>query len=235
MTKCITDDELFNIVQDMARPHLCHECRKVTIYHFGVCEKCAERHEKIQRQAVERYRPFDPKVDLPPDMRWSSFDSKLFGKRVKDSSAIKSAMKAASQLRTSDPKSTFFVGPTGAGKTSLAAAIMHEIAGAKIARTAFWIKAVELGRIRRDSPLGSEPVGIERARKASLLVLDDLGGECNMGIEVISEVVHHRRDECLPSIFTTWATDDQLKARYGEGVGRRIIEFSEKIVVRAMP
>ena len=224
---------LNKILQELEKPHLCPDCKEVTIEHPGLCDKCAD---VANSRTVSQVMPQQPRETIiPPDMRWARFDSALLAERVSNKCAINLAVSAAERFKVPTPRSVIFCGPTGVGKTSLAAAIMRKLEGFSIAQNAFWIKANDLGRARMDSPLGEEPKAVRKARKASLLVLDDLGGECNQGIEVIRDVVHYRRDYCLPTIYTTWATDEQLSACYGEGVARRILEFSDVIAVRKMP
>jgi DNA replication protein DnaC len=116
------------------------------------------------------------------------------------------------------------VGPKGVGKTSLACAMLRQLADmrAHVAWRALYVRAIDLGVSRRDAPMGSRPRLIEDACRASLLLLDDLGQEETVG--PLREVIHSRHDDCKPILVTTAWDNATLQQRYGEGVDRRLFE-----------
>ncbi len=116
------------------------------------------------------------------------------------------------------------LGPAGAGKTTLAAALA--MAWASIhGRAAEFVPAVDLGVARQQHGLGEgEPRRVLQAMAAPLLVLDDVGQEVEIGVPVVAHVLQHRYDHVKSTVATSGLTVDQLVARYGSGVARRLLE-----------
>jgi DNA replication protein DnaC len=123
------------------------------------------------------------------------------------------------------------LGPATAGKTSLAVAIANTWAIAH-ARPAVFVAAVDIGVARQQHRLGeSDPHIIRQAMGAPLIVLDDIGQEVELGIPAVAHVILHRYDGAKPTIATSGLTVEQLVARYGAGVARRLIETAGGAVV----
>lgn len=114
-------------------------------------------------------------------------------------------------------------GPSGAGKTSLAVAMMRTWARQKAERAMF-VLATDLANCKDRSRLGHEPEVIEAAVAAPLLVLDDVGTEAHAPGSAVVEVVFHRHAHAKPTIVTTWLADEALSQRYGDGFARRLLE-----------
>jgi DNA replication protein DnaC len=133
--------------------------------------------------------------------------------------------------------SLVLLGPTGCGKSTTAVAILWRLAddafraclekrsGRELDVTgcAFWIAAYELVRARKEHPLGhGEAPTIERARDASILVLDDLGNE--PPDTVIFELLDVRYLRGSPVIVTSGLDPSSIRERYGDALWRRIAE-----------
>lgn len=123
------------------------------------------------------------------------------------------------------------LGPAGAGKTSLAAALAHAWARAHL-RPALFVSAVDVGVSRQQHGLGEgDPRILREAMAAALLVLDDVGQELDLGSGVVAHIVQRRYDHAKPTITTSGLNIEQLVSRYGAGVARRLIETAGGAVV----
>lgn len=90
--------------------------------------------------------------------------------------------------------------------------------------TAMFVKATDLGGARRVHSLGEgEPALLVKASEAPLLLLDDLGQDEKRDNSVF-EVLDARYDAQLPTVVTSGFPLEELRARYGEALIRRIIE-----------
>lgn len=128
-------------------------------------------------------------------------------------------------------------GGSGAGKTHLAAAIANE----RIALgepVLFMVAADLLDRLRAsyepDEPddLGFEPL-FEQVRNTPLLILDDIDAvsATPWAKEKLTQVVNHRYNLLLPTVFTTTihtaALDERLSSRIGDESVTRIISVRQ--------
>lgn len=123
------------------------------------------------------------------------------------------------------------MGATGAGKTSLACAYMTRALlaaeetgeGFEIAKRMLFVSAFDLVRARAESRLGSgEPATLAAAKRASVLILDDVGAEPDDRDRLIADVVTSREANARRTIVTTWLTEAQVAERYGGNVHRRM-------------
>lgn len=113
-----------------------------------------------------------------------------------------------------------FVGASGSGKTSLACACLRERLPHGLFVTAF-----RLGVARQQGALGQgEPLVIEQALEAPLLLIDELGGEAKTATNAVRDVIFARHDAELPTWITTGFTSQQIAETYGDGALRRILE-----------
>ena len=142
-----------------------------------------------------------------------------------------------------DPGALVFVGAAGAGKTSLATAVLREVTerpsdARRLYRIARWMPARVLDSCRQQHGLGEgEAKEIRDAIAADVLLLDDLGAYARGAVEA---VVCGRHDESK----TTWITTgllgpavvdgkpqsaaaraaSEMARIYGDGVARRLFE-----------
>lgn len=93
--------------------------------------------------------------------------------------------------------------------------------------------SLRLATARDEYGLGQgEPPKIREAKYASLLALDELGTEPQRYAHTVGDVVFFRHAEGRPTIITTWMTDPQLDARYGDGRRRRMREDGRAVVIQ---
>lgn len=111
-------------------------------------------------------------------------------------------------------------GPAGAGKSSLAAAILRKYWRPKNR----WVGAEELALCYRSTPLGTEPAMLEEAVRAPLAVLDDLGLEAEIREAAPTSMIFRRHQEQRPTIVTTGFDRRAIAARYGAGIARRLFD-----------
>lgn len=140
--------------------------------------------------------------------------------------AIARARDAAGQERAA------FLGPPGAGKSSLAAAMFRARAASETSMPALrryrWTSAHALAKARAVHPLGDgEAPAVEAALEASLLVVDELGGEDPRYASAVAEVLYERHAAARPTWVTTGVGSREIATRYGGGIARRVFEGAE--------
>lgn len=122
-----------------------------------------------------------------------------------------------------------FVGPPGAGKTSLAAAMYRVAVAGETSTGALsryrWVSAHKLAKARSQQPMGEgESPLVEACINASLLVLDELGAEDLRYASAVAEVLFERHDQARPTWVTTGVGPQEIAKRYGGGIARRVFE-----------
>lgn len=204
----------------------------------------AERAKRQEQHAAEgRAFALQRRTDLlnrawqtvPKRFRWACFGDQL-EKRVTPTTVVQGARQHIVARRGS----MILMGPSASGKTSLAVACVRHVLDTaeraisngdkkifKFGVNIFFATAYDLAKAGIYSPLGKMPELVDRAMKASLLVLDDLG----MDVEVfrqsatsVREVIHERHAQSRPTIVTTYLRRADLNKHYGEGIARRIGE-----------
>lgn len=123
-----------------------------------------------------------------------------------------------------------FMGPSGAGKTTLACAALPTYVRERGGSPMF-VAARELAQARALHSLGDgEPALVERAMRADVLILDDLGIEEHATRSAVPDVIDERYDRQLVTWVTTGLTVEAITQRYGAGRARRIFEDPVVIV-----
>jgi DNA replication protein DnaC len=142
---------------------------------------------------------------------------------------------AVARVRACDPAKIdriVLMGPAGAGKTSLAICALLWVAEA-IGAPGYFVTAFDLARARANHQLGSEAPMVDAAMKRRVVAIDELGREGSTALSAVEEVIHYRHAHKLPTIYTTGVTADALRARYDDGICRRIFEDALVIPMRA--
>jgi DNA replication protein DnaC len=209
----------------------CGEKFEQTAEHKGpICGKCRqadrdrEEAEHKERAAASRERNRQHRIlatleNVLPRYRESTFDSAKLPQRVRPTSAIAKAQSAI------DARALLIVllGPAGAGKTSLGVALLLAIA-AKIDTVGSFYSTFEISESRRQNRLGAgEAEAVKEAMEADALLLDELGAEKTQDTAV-HEIIRHRHDGEMVTIYTTGFTEEQITTKYGPAIARRIFE-----------
>lgn len=122
-------------------------------------------------------------------------------------------------------------GPSGIGKTSTLRALAHRLRNEAVRAgdrghpivNAVWTSAVDLARVRRELPRGKPDIELDRACKAGILFLDEVGQE-DATPNWLLELVDQRYRRKRPTLSTSGLNQTQLEARYGSGIVRRLVE-----------
>lgn len=186
------------------------------------CDACEAREAA---SAARQTAIAETERSIPAGYRWATFDSPDLSTRVRVASGKSVAM--------ASPLASFgrivFVGEPGAGKTSLAVAMMRKRVASSGQRGAF-IHAYKLGVARIQHSAGDGEAGlVELAMRAPLVLLDDVGTERQTATNAVPDVILERHAEGLPTWITTWLTSAQAAEKYGGGIARRIFEDTKII------
>lgn len=126
-----------------------------------------------------------------------------------------------------DPKDFLFIyGETGCGKTYLASAVCQDL-GARGIKCGFEVGAEVFLKLRksfdRDS-LQSEWEIIKKYRSAVVGVFDDVGatGCRDYVLESWYNIINHRYNECIPTMFTSNHGLEQISNLMGDRIASRL-------------
>lgn len=149
-----------------------------------------------------------------------TFDALSPGGRNGDSDAFRAAYEATRRYAEAPAGWLVISGSSGSGKTHLAAALANE----RIARgepALFMVVPDLLDHLRASYDPTPEDLGydqlFEQVRNAPLLILDDIDATAGTpwGREKLFQVVNHRYNASLPTVFTATASPAQLEDRLG--------------------
>jgi DNA replication protein DnaC len=164
---------------------------------------------------------------IPPVYRWASFIAPELVDRVATPDVIAHARRICLSPRVC------LMGPSRVGKTSLAVAMLRRWVS-EHGRNAEFIAVHRLGFARIQHAAGrGEPEIVERAMKAPLALLDDVGSERDTGTNPLPDIIFERHAVQRPTWVTTGLTREQLVARYGTGTVSRL--FDQTKVLRLGP
>lgn len=139
-------------------------------------------------------------------------------------------------MKQGSPKGLKLFGNYGCGKTHLCAAIIHKLAGGKV-RTVFMVVPELLRTIRQSFNQDDDSSRriVDKAEKAALLILDDLGAEktSDWVREQLYIIINRRYENMLPTIVTTNCTTQELVNRLGERTVSRLIEMTDTYKIMA--
>lgn len=134
-------------------------------------------------------------------------------------------------------------GLAGSGKTSLGVAMLRAAFERAVANVADsydveragrmrFVHAFRLGVARIQHRAGDgEAEEVRDAMRAPLILLDDVGSERDTANNALPDVIFERHAEGRATWMTTGLTVSQLKARYGDGIARRMLERATVIKV----
>lgn len=181
-----------------------------------------ELERKLRAQAVEAWRrvPSTFRAAVPELLR-----------RIEHERTGAPGKRLLGKVREAHTIAALLSGPTGCGKTTAAAVLVRralaefEQSGGKrcaCATELVWADAVELAVAERRHALGAgEPELLAKARRAGLLVLDDVGLE-EPG--AVFPILQARYSENRATIVTTGLTREGIRKHLGAAGVRRITE-----------
>lgn len=213
-----------------------------------VCRRCSEPVDgaktcKACDEADSLASLLKPtRESVPPHFRWA-FDATpdaLKGRVQGNPETIRRG------LENPPSASLLFMGNTGAGKTSLAVAMLDAWVRLEPGKRtgARFVEAGWLSRARARHKLGEEAPLVQSALTCPLLVLDDLGNEREDRDGCITDVIYGRSNAELPTWVTCGLALDKLTVeafaevlakRYDGGFVRRIIENGKRVMLGAKP
>lgn len=208
--------------------HRC-KCGATLANRWELCSACAATElEELREMALTRSRrtlPPWPHARLGPAL------AKSVDQRLLEGARGWSALGGLGLV---------LLGDTGAGKTTLAVALVaHRLDHAKtpeqvrIASAIRFVSVPALQLERDQQKLGTEDGPLMRwAKRAALLVLDEVGYEhqARTGLApVVRDVAQARYDAALPTIVTSGLTEAGLVERYGEATKRRLCERAKVV------
>lgn len=209
---------------------LCPDCGATVNYHKAMrCDPCDRKADRVRRLEAAR-------ESVPQRFAWARLEDPRMVKLV-GHERIAEARLALAQERV------VLAGAPGAGKTSLACAMLRELhdsaarddapeALVRRAAGSLFVSAYDLSKARARHPLGQgEAPLVERAMNATTLVIDDLGSERDGFQSAVTEVLYERHAECRVTWVTTWLDVRQAEERYGGGIARRLFEGARRIAL----
>ncbi len=187
----------------------------------AICDGCRRQGDDDRRAiATNGERHF------PPKYKSVRFESRL----AADPSHVRAARDLVERFPLERTPNVVLVGQAGSGKTTLAIA-MARLWIAKHRKSVCFVSALELVAARSGYPLGAgEAPIIREAKRARVLILDDLGQEKQDRDGVVTELIFARDGSVGPTWVTTGvgvdraAAEASVKAQYGDGVARRLFE-----------
>lgn len=197
------------------------------------CSSCARQQGTVRtiakvQGAVER---------IPKRYREMTFGTERVVRYVRPE-LIEVARKAVDD----ETLSVVIAGSSGNGKSVLAAAMCnHVLSKAQIGCTAreldrasrlHWTSAPTLATARTESKFGREPEILERATRASFLVIDEFGREPGAdGKDALWRIIDARHEAHRPTVFLTFLRGEELRARYDGGYIRRLFERNHSVII----
>jgi DNA replication protein DnaC len=221
-------------------PFRCFECKAVEVHRpAATCRAClAKIALKARRQSLAFAWRRIPE--------WQQKHARFGGAEVGrlDPAAVESAKTVAADIVAKRGHLWTFTGPAGSGKTTLACAVVREVLAAGLtdghsltrARGIDYVFAPDLVSEVAQTPLGEFVPAIARAKRASVLVFDEVGRLGRLkGDTTVFEVIHERHRNQKPTIFTTPAKDEEQLFEWtgDDGFSRRVFRDAQVVNVGA--
>lgn len=194
------------------------------IEHPGICQPCGELYDVEQFGRIMRHA----RETIPQRFRWASFEAPELTQRVPASAVAR--LRGLRPL----PLGVALVGQRGAGKTSLACALLRGIhdwarpdrphAAVERARRSIYVAALDLEEAAEAAKSWKTPTPpiLEEARRAAVLVIDNV--EPGALSSAVGKTIMARHDAELPTVITTWMSETEAAQHYGGGWARRAYE-----------
>lgn len=176
------------------------------------CWDCSRYADRRAQDAEQRNLAL---ASIPPHYAWARLGTSELAKRVQAKEPLETLAK-----RILASERVVFAGPSGAGKTSFAIACLRERAPYGI-----FVSAMDLASARIQSRAGDgEAPTVDLAKRAPLVLIDEVGGEEKTSTNAVKPVIWKRLDNDLPTWITTGFNRSELLAMYGDGGLRRLTE-----------
>jgi DNA replication protein DnaC len=174
-------------------------------------ESCEDALRKQRAEALER--------SIPQVYRWARLSAPELGQRLLRKEALGETQRQVKSSRI------VWEGSAGAGKTSLAVALLRARAVTAERRSCLFVPAYRLAQARIQHPAGhGEAPLVETAIRCDVLLLDDVGNERDHAANAVPDVIFERDAADLPTWVTVGKTRAQLASMYGAGIVRRLFE-----------
>jgi DNA replication protein DnaC len=185
------------------------------------CQRCRdERYRAEQRQKDTERRAKETRRGLP--RRFRDVDADKIKERVTPAAPVEHARERLAQPGFAS-NIVLMSKSTGDGKTTAACYLLIEWAALRDQVGSF-TTALELAEARRQAKFGTgEADSIVRANRAPLLLIDEIGAEQTRDLG-LDEVIRHRYDAKLATIFTSGFDREALANKFGSAIERRIFE-----------
>lgn len=232
--------DLLKMLEPQYRPIVCHthgeqQERGILGRWYG-CPVCSDEQAKqdAQNKIARDKRENVAAIGLP-----SLYDHVDFaGWQTTDSRQPRMITRAydyASELATGQSSNLVLAGPTGTGKTHIAACVVRKAAGliksdGKLVKCRYTTGAEIMGDIRAswDAKTRSkhEAEIIASLGNVAVLMIDEVGvaDRINGSHDIWSNIIDRRYRQRLPTIITTNLTREELAAHLGDRAFDRIME-----------
>lgn len=190
----------------------CVDCQRAILAENEQAELDRQKAERIQRTIAnipEQYQVATFETIENPALGWSNGIIPL--------AKITEARQAVSS------KSVILFGDSGAGKTSLACALLRAITKERD-RVGRYVSSFAIAKARREQRWGAgEAEIVFLASTSPVVLLDELCAESGKDTSV-DEVIRERYDHALQTIYTCGFDPSEIGKKYGGGVARRVFE-----------
>ena len=188
-------------------------------------ESASHGPDVVARRRRDALRAFESSI--PAIYRWARLGHPLLAQRVR-LTTIPSEPPCALRV--------VFMGAAGAGKTSLAVALLRAMLERELARATLPSdddaeRIARRYRFAHAHRIGVAYLGglegaaeLRAAIRAPLLLLDDVGAESTVPSNAVPEVIAERHAEERLTWITTGLSPREIAGRYGGGVARRVVE-----------
>ncbi len=176
----------------------------------GLCKVCTVE----ERQSAAQEKLGGELPELLRGMTFDNFDRRGQAVDEKALDSLRQAYNLATEFAEEPHLWLVLLGPTGCGKTHLAAAVANQLIGEGW-QVSFVVIPDLLDHLRSayspDSKIPYDEL-FEAIRAAPLLILDDLGAHSSTpwAQEKLFQLINHRYNHRLPTVITTNLTMDEL-------------------------